>query len=220
MLVSRISFLARASRLVKHSRLLSAFTNVGVGVGVEDPKSLVTTVHQKESMLHVHWDDQSVSRFPYIYLRDICNCPKCVDAKSLQRKLDTVGQIDLEIKAKSVNFSEDAQKVQINWPDNHVSEFDSSWLHQNKLKEKEERDETKQIACESVSLWGREQMQDKVPRFNYEDILKQDEALYNWLFTLHNVGIALVEDVPKNTDPIACLVLAHRVGYLKSTHYG
>lgn len=171
-------------------------------------------------MLHVHWNDQSVSRFPYIYLRDICNCPKCVDAKSLQRKFDLVGQVDLDIKAKSVNISEDGHKVQIKWPDDHVSEFDSSWLQQNKLKEKEDGDDTKEIAGKNVTLWGREQMQDKVPRFNYDGIMKQDEALYNWLFALHSVGIALVEDVPKNTDPVAVLALAQRAGYIKTTHYG
>ncbi|XP_031569690.1 gamma-butyrobetaine dioxygenase-like [Actinia tenebrosa] len=215
MLASRVSYLARASRLVKHSRLLSTIANV------KEQKSLVTEVHKKDSMLHVHWNDQSVSRFPYIYLRDICNCPKCLDAKSFQRKLDIVGQIDLNIQAKSVEVTQDGQKVQISWPDNHVSEFDSRWLHQNKLKERGDVvDETKGIARESVTLWDRKQMQDKLPRFIFEDVLRKDEVLYNWLFTLHEFGITLLVDAPTNSDPIAALVLAQRVGYNKATHYG
>jgi gamma-butyrobetaine dioxygenase len=214
-----MNYLVRATRFVKQSRLLCSLTNTRVD---RDHKSLVSQVQQKdaENMLHVHWKDKSVSRFPYIYLRDICNCSKCLDATSLQRKLDTVGQIDLDIKAKSVNISQDGEKIRIDWPGDHVSEFDSSWLHEKRLKEKEEKKDTTHIARESVRLWDREDMQDKIPRFDYEKIIKEDEALYDWLITLDKEGIALLNDAPKNTDPIAILVLARRVGYVKSTHYG
>lgn len=176
-----------------------------------------------ENMLLVHWKDKSVSRFPYIYLRDLCNCSKCVNQKSLERLSDTVQDIPLNIRARSVDVSQEGETIHVEWPDHHKSEFESSHLYSKRLLETQERDDklsTTNLARKGVRFWNRSDMQDNVARFNFGKIMSEDSSLFEWLEKLHFVGIALVEDVPAYTDVTACERLARRVGYIKSTHYG
>ena len=43
--------------------------------------------------LAIRWADQHVSEFPFVWLRDNCSCPACVDKHTYQRNLDTVKEV-------------------------------------------------------------------------------------------------------------------------------
>ncbi|XP_048448879.1 gamma-butyrobetaine dioxygenase-like [Rhincodon typus] len=79
----------------------------------------------KQRCITVHWDDGNHSQYPYVWLRDNCQCPQCFLPSAKARKLP-IEDLDMNISADKV-ISTDA-KISVVWPDQHVSEFDSNWL--------------------------------------------------------------------------------------------
>ena len=72
----------------------------------------------------------------------------------------------------------------------------------------------------NIKLWGSEMSDAKnMPTFQFENILRDEQELYNWLVTLATqTGISKVENVPKERDQL--LRLRESVGYLLPTTYG
>lgn len=228
MLAQRLRGLAKASRVLLYARTCSSASLQAAETPLPDVASktgLIAKITEQhgDAKVVVHWKDNSVSRFPYIYLRDLCTCSKCINQDSLERLSDTVKDVPLDIRATNVEVSDDGGKLQLKWPDDHVTEFESDWLHGKRLLEKNERDESissSTIARHGVKFWNRSDMQDNIPRFNFHDVIQDDSILFDWLEKLHSIGIALLEDVPGYTEPTSCERLAKRTGYIKSTHYG
>lgn len=129
------------------------------------PKSLVPTVlsvreTESDGILHVTWNDNRVNRYPFVFLRDICGCPECFHESSLQRSFDTVGQLRMDIQPKRVEVLQSGKQIAVTWPDEHVSVFDSGWLHSRRLAEKSQEAEAKKdpvLNKEGVNFWNAEQ---------------------------------------------------------------
>ena len=172
-------------------------------------------------MLHVTWGDKTVSRYPFVFLRDICECSECFHESSLQRSFDTVGQLKMDIQPERVDVLGNGEKISVTWPDKHVSVFDSEWLHSRRLAEKSPEEGPKGSSTlnrEGVVFWNAEQLQAKIPRQDFREVIEDDYKLYEWLYSLHSLGIALVTNTPLQPDE--GFKLCQRVGYSKTTHYG
>ena len=69
----------------------------------------VTTNHKvtgaqeddRGGMLMVYWNDGSASRYPYVWLRDNCKCPRCFQGKSNRRILH-MRNVDVDVKPTDV----------------------------------------------------------------------------------------------------------------------
>ncbi|EDO40404.1 predicted protein [Nematostella vectensis] len=177
-------------------------------------------LEDNDGMLHVHWKNNQINRYPYVYLRDNCQCPKCYNSLLLQRNLDSISEVDLDVKPKAVEVRDDGKQIHITWPNEHISQFNSAWLHNKKLPESDDLTGKMKLNKKGVEFWNKSMLQGKLVRFNYEDVMTKKSALFEWLHTLHSVGIALIEEAPSGMKPIAVERLATRVGYIKDTHYG
>ncbi|KAL9988263.1 hypothetical protein ACROYT_G002690 [Oculina patagonica] len=170
-------------------------------------------------MLHVTWSNNSVNRYPFMYLRDNCRCPECFHESSLQRSFDTVGKLDPKILPEKYEVRQDGEKIIISWPDGHVSVFDSDWLHTRRLSDGEgSRSERSTLNREGVEFWNAEKLQGKIPKSDFRELMGDDRALFEWLNSLHGVGIALVTNTPQKVGQAE--KLCDRVGHSKTTHYG
>jgi len=172
-----------------------------------------------KKMVNITWQDGSCHRYPYIYLRDNCQCTECFFKDSSQRLLDVVKDIDINIKPDNVEMSDDGARLSIIWPDGHVSLLDADWLFEKHLSEESEA-ETKdcgQVTTRKVTLWGSE-FKYHIPRLKYDDILNNEEVQFDWLNSLYRYGIALVTDTPVQEGQLE--KLGELVGYLRMTAYG
>jgi len=181
----------------------------------------VKNIHKADSngMLHVTWNNNTVNRYPFVYLRDNCQCPECFHESSLQRSFDTVGRLKVDIQPDRVDVLQNGKEVSVTWPDEHVSVFKSEWLHHRRLTE--EQDTSKRPSTlnrEGVIFWKADQLQGKIPRYDFAEVIEDDRKLYEWLNSLHSMGIALVTNTPLQSDE--GYKLCERVGYHKTTHYG
>ena len=177
------------------------------------------TSDKENRMLNVTWNDESVSRYPYVFLRDNCRCPACLHESSCQRRFDTVGSLDLKIFPEKLEVTPHGGELVITWPDNHVSKFDSEWLHSRRLcEEGESAKKTSFLNKKGVEFWDAKKLQGNIPRSDFGEILEDDGALFNWLSSIHKLGIALVCNTPLKVGQVD--KLCQRVGYSKTTLYG
>ena len=186
--------------------------------------SSTTLVHsvekdQASKMLHVHWKNHTRNRFPFVYLRDNCQCSQCVDQSSNRRAIDTVGEADIDLEAEKVEVLPNGAQISIVWPDKHVSVFEADWLRERSLPEKMDcPSERKNIVKKGVELWDGARLQGKIPDFEFQELMEDDLQLMHWLKTLHSFGITLVKNTPTETGQVR--KLTERVGPFKGTHYG
>ena len=218
---SRVTQLCRI-QFINRARFVSQNTNV-VGVTSAAPASrfLVQKLEKKSEhgMLHVTWSNNSVNRYPFAYLRDICRCPECFHESSLQRSFDTVGKLDLSILPDKYEVTPNGDRIVITWPDGHISSFESEWLHSRRLSERKgSNTERLTLNRAGVEFWNAEKLHDKIPKSDFHEIMEDDRALFEWLKALHGVGIALVKNTPQKVGQVE--KLSDRVGHFKTTHYG
>ena len=201
--------------------MLNQFTKTRGFASTPASKFLVQTIEKKNEsgMLHITWNNNSVNRYPFVYLRDNCRCSECFHESSLQRTFDTVGGLDLKILSEKIEVSHDGEQLVITWSDSHVSVFDSEWLHSRLLKDSEHSGNERSILNrEGVEFWNAEKLQDKIPTSDFQELLQDDLALFQWLKSLHSVGIALVTNTPLQVGQVE--KLCERVGHSRTTHYG
>lgn len=183
-------------------------------------KQLIKNVEQSpaKKMMNITWQDGTSHRYPYIYLRDNCQCEKCFFKESGQRLLNVVQDVDINIKPDKVEVIDDGTKLSITWPDSHVSLLEADWLFEKCLSESEsEATDCEEVTTRKVTLWGSE-FKDKVPCLKFENILNDEEVQFDWLNSLYRCGIALVTDTPVQEGQLE--KLGELVGYLRMTAYG
>lgn len=103
---------------------------------------LVTQLVSKtdDRLLSITWDNGTTSRFPYVYLRDICCCPECFDlGSSKQRKFDSVAGLSNDLVASQADIHLNGKQITLTWPDSHVTSFSSDWLFERRLSEEGEQ---------------------------------------------------------------------------------
>lgn len=170
-------------------------------------------------MVNITWKDGTSHRYPYLYLRDNCQCSECFFKESSQRLLDVVRDVDINIEPDKVEMSDDGAKLSITWPDSHISMLDAEFLFEKRLSDGAELQakDCGEVATRKVTLWGSE-LRDQIPRLKFADILNDEEVQFDWLNSLYRYGIALVTDTPVQEGQLE--KLGELVGYLRMTAYG
>lgn len=172
-----------------------------------------------KKMVNVTWQDNTSNVYPYIYLRDNCQCPECFFKDSSQRLVDVVRDVDINVKPAKVEMSKDGGKLSITWPDSHVTMLDADFLFEKRLpSEAELKDRVcADVTTRKVTLWGSE-LKDDIPRMKFHDILNDEAVEFEFLNSLYRYGLTLVTDMPIQDGQVE--KLADRVGYLRMTAYG
>ena len=208
-------------QLIRNSPRLFFKTNHATAAQWKTSSSAVQNVHKNDDspMLHVIWSDNTSSRFPFVYLRDNCQCPECFHESSLQRTYDSIAHLNMEIQPERVDVLQKGKQISLTWPDKHVSVFNTQWLRARRLLEEQDmRERPSSLRREGVIFWNAERLNGRIPRHDFQEIVEDNLKLYEWLYSLHSFGIALVTNVP--VEPGQVDKLSSRIGFVKTTHYG
>ncbi|XP_069938117.1 gamma-butyrobetaine dioxygenase-like, partial [Cherax quadricarinatus] len=167
------------------------------------------------SMVQVAWGDGETDVYPYVWLRDHCQCPDCFHPITKSRIL-SLGDLQLAVSPTSIQVVEDGRRVEIGWSDGHLGTYPASWLHQcafntHHLNLRAETVRMKQ------KFWGCELSED-LPRASFPELLENDWALLSFLQQLEVMGLVLISQTPAQTKQ--CQLLSQRVAYCSRTQYG
>ncbi|XP_070534059.1 gamma-butyrobetaine dioxygenase-like [Ptychodera flava] len=158
--------------------------------------------------VRVRWGDGFESAYPFVWLRDNCFCPSCYEATA-QARMFLVEDLDVEIVPTDVKVALDGRSLTVCWPGGHQSNFSSEFLRATEFSERRPTKHT--------HLWGSELLQN-LPRFQFQNLLEDDRVLLQYMETLWNVGLVLVQNVPQQTGQIQ--KLAEKISFLRVTTYG
>ncbi|XP_002736275.1 gamma-butyrobetaine dioxygenase-like [Saccoglossus kowalevskii] len=178
------------------------------------PGPMIDSVEKSEPdrQLRVQWNDGSEFSYPYVWLRDNCLCPSCYHAQGKQRLL-TMAELDIDVQPSTISMSTDRKGVTVDWSDGHQSTFSTDWMVQ--LHKSSFVDGAKEKTSRHV--WGSE-LQGNIPTFAFEDLLKNDAILLEWLETLRDTGLVVTNKMPLCIGQVK--LLGDRIGYLRQTTFG
>ncbi|XP_075044106.1 gamma-butyrobetaine dioxygenase [Mixophyes fleayi] len=161
----------------------------------------------------VHWEDGGQSLYPYVWLRDNCQCPECFLQSAKARKLP-IENLDVDTGLRNATLT-NTKKMSVIWPDGHQSDFDAEWLKKRCFSKESRAEMQEELFLQEHQYWASDL---KMPTMSYEDVLRSDQTAYQWLCTLKKVGIVLLEGAPVKQGEL--VTLGKRIGYMKHTFYG
>ena len=71
----------------------------------------------------VKWKNGNINEYPYLYLRENCRCPSCYKDERKVRTMFVPKEIDLNVKADTVHWNAEDEKLEVVWGDGHNSQF-------------------------------------------------------------------------------------------------
>lgn len=182
---------------------------------------LITTQGDEES-LQIKWNNENsdTSTYSYLWLRDNCQCPRCVHPSSSQ-KLHSSADIPLDIKPNSVKIIGEEAEITWNQPlrhnkgptEDHVSRFSLDFLRRYQSSKASEKYRFNHITPQT---WNRDEY--KLDWVSYNDYMNTDEGMHTVVQRLYNSGLVFLKDVPLSDE--ACTQVAERIGPIQETFYG
>jgi gamma-butyrobetaine dioxygenase len=157
--------------------------------------------------LTLRWHDGFTARFHYLWLRDNCPCEACVHQVTKEQTFELLA-IDAAIKPVSANVVDGL--LNLVWPGNHQSTYDSGWLRYHSYSESPAADPVPQPILWDAALGA-------PPTFDGAAILTNDDALLAWASALASHGCSLLTGVPKSANVGD---VARRLGPVRDTNFG
>uniref|UniRef100_W8BUB0 Gamma-butyrobetaine dioxygenase n=2 Tax=Ceratitis capitata TaxID=7213 RepID=W8BUB0_CERCA len=160
---------------------------------------------------------KTTMKFPSVWLRDNCYCEKCFHQSSKSRRIDW-DYFDTEVLALDVQFDTVTEQVVIKWSDQHTSTYDLKWLSEREFSDERRQKYLNSFYRPKPKHWAGQQLKEIMETFQYQDVMRSDDALRRWLETLAVRGVAIIEDAPLEQTVVR--QLADRVGFIRRTTYG
>jgi len=170
----------------------------------------ISKVSKIGSALNVEWSDGEKSNFNFMWLRD--NCPTTHDKDSRHRMFNIL-DVSEKLNPKKYLINSDG-KLEIEWSEgNHTSYYDPKWLRENCYTLK-----NKQKYVSPYYLWD-SSFQKNLGSINIEhdEIMNSDEGLIKWLELLHQKGIAIVKNTPKEKE--SAFPVLNRISHTRETFF-
>nr|CAD7463441.1 unnamed protein product [Timema tahoe] len=174
-----------------------------------------TAVSPQEKLVVVSLSDGSENKYPWLWLRDNCQCDRCYSPALHSRTIDWE---HFDINITPANISTQDSILGVTWSDGHESTFSLPWLLERGFTPKAQDVWLNEIYKLPRVPWGSADFHKVLRRFSFSHILESDTHLLEWLEWVVTYGLAIVEGTPNRRDQNRRL--AERVAFIKKTHYG
>ncbi|KAK4316303.1 hypothetical protein Pmani_012523 [Petrolisthes manimaculis] len=209
-----------------HKRGKATMVSASLRADLGTPSPVITSALPAHHLTaKVIFDSNMTADFKYIWLRDNCQCSKCVDPSTKQKLVDTPA-LDVNIKPLSLTISENGM-LEITWSEDgdiHKSEYDPVWLHKYGQSFMHNSFESDMVDVDQVyqrpemELWDRTTIWANFPEMSYKEMMESDNGLRQWLDLFYRFGVAVLRGVPTEENKIQEVV--KRFAYVKETQYG
>lgn len=170
-----------------------------------------------DKLLSLKWEDGKVTEYPHIYLRDNCPCPSCYNPQTRQRVISNLIFDDYaNATIKSAHVDQDKDELHVEWTNDGQHEssiYQLDWLKDRRFASQAE---SQQVRI-NRNLWDSD-TQNNLQRFDYNELIENKSQLYQWLRSILDHGIAIIDKVPDETSQVR--KLANQVSYLRPSCYG
>lgn len=173
--------------------------------------SALKAVQCLQNLVQVTWEDQRVSPFHNLWLRDNCPCPNCVYGVTREQVFE-IADVPEDIQLQTASIDPEGLLL-IHWQDGHVSRFEPGWLRAHAYDDMSRQEQLERRP--KKHYWNREL---ELPVFDFEALMNEPEALLKWLVTLRDVGLTQVRGVP--TDPESLIRVAKRISFIRESNFG
>ncbi|KAK3670577.1 hypothetical protein LTR78_009545 [Recurvomyces mirabilis] len=164
------------------------------------------------------WDPQAFD-VSLLWLRDLCECSRCVDPSTKQKLFSTV-DIPPNIQGTRLPSSDDA-KITLRWTNDivgygndHVTTLSTEMYSQNSRNSSG----GPLFDIPARNLWLAQHFRAKCEDMDYEHYMQSDHSVLQALQQLHTHGLLFLTNVPDSEKSVSAIV--ERIGPLKNTFYG
>jgi len=166
------------------------------------------SVTKRQHGLDLIWSDGKRSHFHYLWLRD--NCPTTLHPDTQERVFD---QLSVTVDLHPAELVVDNDQLIIIWSEQaHRSEFSGQWLREHAYSGDLTPD-----SRPSTKSWDNTFL-DVIASADYDDLMQDDAALFEWMKLLDQDGLILVKNMP--STPEALDNVANQVDYQRQTNFG
>lgn len=162
--------------------------------------------------LKIKWDNDDISEYHFLWLRDNCDCKACVTRLTYEQVFE-ICDVPFDIKPTNVEIDSN-NMINITWDhEGHKSTYHSGWLKEHCYSQ-EAREKRKFIP----KIWDKQTIAKELPIYQYQDIMSEDKALLNWLYELRDFGISKIENVEGKQKTVQ--KVAERISFIRETNFG
>ena len=191
-------------------------------------KTTYPAVTENVGSITLAWNDNTASTFHNVWLRDNCQCPKCLHP-STKQKLHSSGDISLDSKPFAAQIEEG--ELEVIWSDtadHHKSKFKLDWLRDNDYSA--EATQLRLLQDHPTVVWDKKLIEplanDTDPSStqslwkSFKDLTdtRSDKHLADTVFNLQKYGVAFISDVPDQLTAVESI--ASRFGPIRESFYG
>jgi len=168
----------------------------------------VEILDSNKNALKAYWENAKTTSFHYLWLRD--NCPTNFHPDTKESTFDLLS-VSENIHPKHVEF--DTENLHIDWSEGeHRSSFPLTWLYKHAYSGDLQKDQSTNYIS-----WSKD-FAERVPRVDYNQVIKEDSALLEWMQTLDKYGLTIVENMPNTEEAVSDT--AGRISFLRKTNFG
>lgn len=162
--------------------------------------------------LAITWEDGTVSRYHWVWLRDFCRCEHCFN-RNCQQKYFDCATIPVDIAPSAIEQQESALSVL--WPDGHRSSYVLTWLRNHDYSNAGIESSTVYPARKT---WDRPTLMKSLNDFHFTSLLHDDDVLLAYLTDLLTYGIVILRDI-EGEDGFMQTV-GRVAGFVDKTYFG
>ncbi|KAJ5736816.1 Trimethyllysine dioxygenase [Penicillium malachiteum] len=157
------------------------------------------------------WDELKLGKF---FLRENCQCPKCIHPETKQRISDTfLISHDVDV----TNFETNDKDVKISWTDGHESTHPWDWLDAHRITPWSVPLNYKKLP-QVRPIYTPYVKDGKYPEVQFGEVVSDESAVLDWLWKIWLNGFCFIKGVP--VTPEATKTLIERISFIRHTHYG
>lgn len=161
--------------------------------------------------LEVKWDDDRISHYHFLWLRDNCPCRECVHPGTREQMFEVVDAPD-GLVAASVSLGA-MGALDVRWSDGHRSAYEPGWLRSHAYDERSRSERAERLR--SVRPW---ESNLKIPTFDYTSVMSADRVLLDWLLAARDVGLTMLTGMPATDEAIE--LMARRISFIRESNFG
>ncbi|CAL4097429.1 unnamed protein product, partial [Meganyctiphanes norvegica] len=165
----------------------------------EDEHVIMDVAETSNRMLEVSWSSKEKDLYPYVWMRDNCQCSNCFHPIAKTRTFGAFN-LDMDIHPKHIEVLSGGEDIEITWSDGHVSKYPAKWLNERAFNKYHQRKARPAFRLK-LKYWGSELLEN-LPRASFHDILTDEKAFLAWLQQLEIYGFVVVSDAPKEIGQI------------------
>lgn len=174
------------------------------GTPKKDIRIKQTALKDDAAVMEVAWYDGKNSNYPYVWLRDNCQCEACFDQYEKKRK--TMASLETQcenlVPDKAKNLME-GTLLHVTWADGHDSYYTANWLQEHCFERGMEPYMRHNYSPEP-QLWNAKlcESMKKQNLFAYDELVdsSDDSKLLTLLAILQSVGFVKISGAPIGGD--------------------